>query len=97
MDMHLKSFKLPSDSHGFVATAVIHQDNAIHDLLIANFLIGLREGPGRVISRHNYDHFFVPKHVPVSGYGFGHSICNAPDERTIGGSWPLRQAIPSCN
>ena len=62
MDVDLDAFERSGDRDGVVAAAIINEDDRVHKLLVADFLIGLAESLGRVIGRHDHRDFLVSIH-----------------------------------
>ena len=50
------------DGGGGVAAGVINHDDRVHHALGHDFVVGLDEGFGRVISGHDYDNFLFANH-----------------------------------
>ena len=64
MDMDPHAQQRRRHRHGVITAAVIHQDDFVHDALLEDFVHGLGDGFGRVVSRHDHDDFFSKIHGP---------------------------------
>ena len=62
MHMNLHSLQLARDRYGFVAAAIVHQDNQVHQLLLANFLVRLAQRERGIVRRHYHHNFLSAVH-----------------------------------
>ena len=63
MHMHAHAEQRRRHLHRVVAAAVIHQDDFVHDALLEDFVHGLGDSFGRVVSGHDHDDFFSVIHL----------------------------------
>jgi hypothetical protein len=63
VDVDLHAFQIARHRHGVIPAAIIHENDVIHDLLIAHLVVRLAQRFRRVIGRHHDDHFFSAIHV----------------------------------
>ena len=62
MNVDLHAFQFARHGHGVVATAIVHEDDVIHDPLVAHLIVGLAHGFRRIVGRHDDDHFLSAIH-----------------------------------
>ena len=65
MNMDLDAFQTARDGNCVIAAFVVHQDDAIDQLLVADFVISLSQGFGGVIRRHHHHHFLISIHSRI--------------------------------
>ena len=61
----------PGDGNGFIAAFVVNNDDQIDNLLGNNFVIGLAQGFGGIVSRHDNDDFLFLIHDNPKTVGLG--------------------------
>ncbi len=66
MHVDLHALQPARHRHRVIAALVIHEDDQIHDLLLAHFVVSLAHGSGGVIGRHDDDHFFSAIHFATA-------------------------------
>src|SRR4029077_11896621 len=53
----------PGNGSGLVTTGVIDQDDFIYDVVRNHFIVGLAQGPGRIVGRHHHNDFVSLQHL----------------------------------